>query len=277
MSVQSVGPVTAERFPFGKNWGKFVDDVDDARICSAERTLASALGDLSGRSFLDVGCGSGLFSLAAMRLGAVPVRSFDYDSESVAATQALRACHGFGSEWTIESGDVTDGVFMASLGVFDIVYAWGVLHHTGAMWRALDLTIDRVAPGGVLFIAIYNDQGPKSNRWRAVKRMYNRLPRPLQNSYALTIMVPGELRMMLRASAYGELPAYFREWTGVRDRGMSRWHDLLDWVGGYPFEVAKPEEVFEFCRRRGLELRGLTTCGGGLGCNQFVFRRAGAG
>jgi 2-polyprenyl-6-hydroxyphenyl methylase/3-demethylubiquinone-9 3-methyltransferase len=67
--------------------------------------------------------------------------------------------------------------------------------------------------------------------------------------------------------------AYFRGWTEARERGMSRWHDLLDWVGGYPFEVAKPEEVLHFCRDRGFVLQELSTVAGGLGCNQFVFRR----
>jgi hypothetical protein len=56
---------------------------------------------------------------------------------------------------------------------------------------------------------------------------------------------------------------------------MSRWHDLVDWVGGYPFEVAKPETVFEFFRGRGFELEWMLTCAGKPGCNQFVFRQAG--
>jgi 2-polyprenyl-6-hydroxyphenyl methylase/3-demethylubiquinone-9 3-methyltransferase len=51
---------------------------------------------------------------------------------------------------------------------------------------------------------------------------------------------------------------------------MSRWHDLVDWVGGYPFEVAAPEFVFDFYRERGFSLIQMKTCGGGLGCNQFV-------
>jgi 2-polyprenyl-6-hydroxyphenyl methylase/3-demethylubiquinone-9 3-methyltransferase len=52
---------------------------------------------------------------------------------------------------------------------------------------------------------------------------------------------------------------------------MSTRHDLVDWVGGYPFEVAKPETVFGFLRDRGFELRHLKSCAGGLGCNEYVF------
>lgn len=54
---------------------------------------------------------------------------------------------------------------------------------------------------------------------------------------------------------------------------MSLMHDLIDWVGGYPFEVAKPEEIFDFYHARGFVLQRLYTCGGGIGCNQFVFER----
>lgn len=54
---------------------------------------------------------------------------------------------------------------------------------------------------------------------------------------------------------------------------MSHWHDWIDWVGGYPFEVAKPELIFDFYRDRGFTLHNMTTCGGGGGCNEFVFIR----
>ena len=70
---------------------------------------------------------------------------------------------------------------------------------------------------------------------------------------------------------------YIRSWTQYKaTRGMSRWHDLLDWVGGYPFEVARPEEIFQFYSERGFQLERLRTCGDGLGCNEFVMRRAGS-
>ena len=55
---------------------------------------------------------------------------------------------------------------------------------------------------------------------------------------------------------------------------MSAKHDLIDWVGGYPFEVASPEEVFRRIHPLGFELRHLKTCGGGLGCNEYVFEQA---
>ena len=216
--------------------------------------------------------GSGLFSLAATRLGADHVHSFDYDEQSVGATALLKEQHNPDAAWTIERGDVTSADYMASLGQFNIVYAWGVLHHTGAMWQAMENAAARVAPGGLFFVAIYNEQGRTSKRWRAIKRLYNRLPGAVRVPYAIVVMLPAELRRLGGATLRGRPWSYVAGWTRTRARGMSRWHDLLDWVGGYPFEVAKPEEVFRFCRDRGFELLELKTWGGGLGCNEFVFR-----
>jgi 2-polyprenyl-6-hydroxyphenyl methylase/3-demethylubiquinone-9 3-methyltransferase len=266
-----------ERFGFGANWLQFLEVVDDQRIRESVQQLATMLGveTLAGHSFLDVGCGSGLSSLAAVRLNAKRVVSFDYDPESVSATAALRGQYAPSADWSVERGDATSQEYMEALGPFDVVYSWGVLHHTGALWAALDNTTARVADGGHLFIAIYNDQGAASRRWLAVKRTYNRLPRALRTSYAIAVMLPTELRMLASATVRGKPRSYLREWIEPRERGMSRWHDLVDWVGGYPFEVAKPEEVIRFCRDRGFALDELMTCGGGLGCNQYVFSRGG--
>ena len=157
-----------ERFEFGKNWAKFLELLNEQRIAEAEASLRQMLecDDLKGKSFLDIGSGSGLFSLAARRLGA-RVHSFDYDPHSVACTAELRRRYFPADEaWTVESGSALDAEYLRGLGQFDIVYSWGVLHHTGEMWRALDNAHLPVAPGGRLFIAIYNDTGSQSARWK---------------------------------------------------------------------------------------------------------------
>lgn len=263
------------RFAFGRNWRGFVAEVDEERIRSAIESLRRMLGveDLRGRTFLDVGCGSGLFSLAAARLGADRIHSFDYDADSVTATDTLRSRYAPDANWSVERGDATDEPYMRSLGTFDVVYSWGVLHHTGAMWVAVANTSELVAPGGQLFIALYNDQGRKSELWRAVKRTFNRLPAPVQPVYAVVVMLPYELRLIAGALARKDPLSYVQGWTQPLTRGMSRWHDLLDWAGGYPFEVATPHEVFGFLHARGFDLEELVTAGGSLGCNEFVFRR----
>ncbi len=270
-------PVTAEaetdRFAFGDNWRRFLDVLDDDRIRIAEESLKDMLGadSLEGKSFLDIGSGSGLFSLAVKRLGA-RVHSFDYDSQSVACTQELKRRYlPEDIEWRIEQGSVLDAEYMRSLGRFDIVYSWGVLHHTGDMWRALENALIPLAEGGSLFIAIYNDQGIWSRGWSALKRTYVALPRGLKFPLAALLLLrlwgPAVVLDVLRGRG-------FRRWRDYKScRGMSPWHDVVDWVGGYPFEVAKPEEIFDFYRDRGLTLRRLTTCAGGKGCNQFVFDR----
>lgn len=268
----------AERFEFGANWARFLRVLDGERIAAAEASLRAMLGreDLEGLSFLDAGSGSGLFSLAAARLGAERVHSFDYDPDSVRCTEELRRRHAPpGADWTVERGSVRDVGYLRALGRFDVVYSWGVLHHTGDLWSALANTTEAVAEGGRLFISIYNDQGRRSGLWRDVKRVYNELPVWMRIPYVLAVMAPREALVAAAVTIRGRPRDYVRQWTGPRARGMSRWHDLVDWVGGYPFEVAKPEQVFDFVRARGFTLERLRTCGGGLGCNEFVFARVG--
>ena len=133
---------------------------------------------LDGKTFLDAGSGSGLFSLAARRLGAT-VRSFDFDPQSVACTRELRRRYfPDDSGWVVEQASVLDQSYLGTLGRHDIVYSWGVLHHTGAMWEALENVKPLVADGGQLFIAIYNDQGEATDQWARIKQKYNALPRP---------------------------------------------------------------------------------------------------
>ena len=266
---------TTERFEFGENWRSFLDTVDRDRIVEAERSLVSMLGlqSLEGLRFLDAGCGSGLFSLAAVRLGARIVHSFDYDPVSVACAELLREQH-FPSDvrWTVERGNAIDKAYLTSLGTWDVVYSWGVLHHTGAMWSAIENISRAVTPGGTLFISIYNDQGLLSRFWKMVKRAYNTgLP---ARSVIMAIFVPIFIaRGLARDLLEGRNPVRrYREYR--RMRGMSIVHDWRDWLGGYPFEVAKPERVFDFLKDRGFMLERLKTCGGGLGCNEFVFRRS---
>lgn len=265
---------SGERFEFGVNWASFLRDLSAERIEAAEKSLKEFLRvqNLSGKTFLDIGSGSGLFSLAARQLGA-RVTSFDFDPNSVACTGALRQRY-FPDDpnWAVQQGSILDAQLVASLPEFDIVYSWGVLHHTGAMWDAITNAAGLVAPGGAFFIAIYDDRGLRSHFWKIFKRCYINSPPPLRWILFLPafakIWGPTFIRDMLKGKP-------LQSWRGYKGRGMDAWHDLLDWLGGYPFEVARPEEIVRFCQERELALTKLRRSTGG--CNEFVFRHEPAG
>jgi 2-polyprenyl-3-methyl-5-hydroxy-6-metoxy-1,4-benzoquinol methylase len=265
-----------ERFEFGENWSRFLYVLDNDRVLEAEHSLSRMLEmeSLEGRSFLDIGSGSGLFSLAARRLGA-RVHSLDYDPNSVACTRELRRRYfPDDASWTVEEGSALDADYLRSLGLFDVVYSWGVLHHTGDMWQALENAQLPVKPSGRLFIAIYNDTGTQAKRWKWIKRTYNRIPRFLRPLFAAIAIAPEEIKSALGALIRLRPGDYIQRWTGYdKNRGMSRWREIVDWVGGSPYEVATPDEIFDFYRARGFSLMKLKCGGVGLGCNEFVFVR----
>lgn len=267
---------SGERFEFGSNWAAFLAVLDEERIAKAEESLKEMLAveSLEGKRFLDIGSGSGLFSLAARRLGAI-VHSLDYDTRSVACTRELKNRYfPADADWHVEQGSALDAKYLKSLGKFDVVYSWGVLHHTGEMWRALENAVLPTKKGGKLFIAIYNDTGSQARRWHWIKKTYCGLPRLLKTPFAIAVSVPDELKRLAASLIRLRPSEYVHSWTRYKNgRGMDRWHDIIDWVGGYPYEVATVDEIFDHYSQRGFTLTKIKTGGVGLGCNEFVFEK----
>ena len=265
----------AERFSFGDNWARFLEQIDERRIVEAEESLRLFLGvqTLEGVRFLDIGSGSGLFSLAARRLGANVV-SFDFDEQSVACTKELRRrFFPDDNAWQIERGSVLDSGYVEAFGQFDVVYSWGVLHHTGAMWLAIENALGRVGPKGKLYIALYNDQGWKSHVWWLVKASYNALPKLLKPVLEYSVAAVWHTALIAKYTLRLEPMTAIRPLLSKdRERGMSRKYDRRDWIGGFPFEFVGYATLVNYLERRSFQLihgRENTT----LGCHEVSLQK----
>lgn len=268
---------TETRFDFGANWRNFVENsLNEKRVAHAVTSLRDFLRveDLRGKTFLDIGSGSGLFSLAAHVMGAEHVTSFDYDPDSVTSTNEVKRRFGIPDDrWTVLQGSVIDPAFMASLPDVDVVYSWGVLHATGRMWDAIDAAAAKVRPGGWFAFAVYNkvERFPDSSKmWWHIKRAYTRSPalgrRMMEGVY---ISHHVATRLITLRNPFPQM--FDREGSGRR--GMDFLHDVRDWLGGFPHEYATTGEVFEHVRRRtGFHLDRLISWEGNA-CNEFMFRR----
>lgn len=269
-------------YEFGKNWTRFLRVLNDKRIEIADQSLKDFLhkDELNGLKFLDVGCGSGLFSLSAKRLGAT-VYSFDYDILSVNCCKELKKRYlpphhhpssmsdSTKDEWIIEQGSVLDSEYMTQFRDYDIVYSWGVLHHTGNMELAFDNVAQAVKQGGLLFIAIYNDQGKKSVRWRKIKKLYSNSSKIVRFFIASLYIIRHWIPVILKDTVFKLNP--FRSFINYKkNRGMSMLYDLYDWLGGYPFEVASCGAILDKFREKGFELIRLKDVNYS-GCNEFLF------
>ena len=262
-------------FAFGENWKDYSKTIDRNRIDAAVAGVTKLFPEgLAGRTFLDIGCGSGLHSLAALLLGAASVTAIDIDETSVSTTQELLTKYAPGLKWTAQ----VISVFEASpdtIGRFDVVYSWGVLHHTGDMWRAIERAADLVESGGQFAIAIYAATSCDPI-WKVEKKFYSHAPRPVQWGIRQIYMAA---LLAARTLAGGGNPIrYIRNYSKLR--GMNFSHDAHDWLGGYPYEAASALEIHDrICRLGFNETRSFhrpVKLGGifGAGCHEFVFQRA---
>ncbi|MGB5080856.1 MAG: class I SAM-dependent methyltransferase [Burkholderiales bacterium] len=264
--------MTKDRFEFGKNWESFSPLIDDEAIRKAEERMALFLGtrDLSGRTFLDIGCGSGLHSLVALRFGAREIVAIDVDPHSVSTARSVLDLNWPGPNKAVRQVSVFD-LDRERLGEFDIVYSWGVLHHTGDMNRAIEMAAKRVKAGGLFAVALYG-KTRYCNLWKRIKRWYvNAAPAQQARAEEVYIRLFG-VYLLLRGKRLSRHIAGYKH-----KRGMDFRHDVRDWIGGYPYESIAPIELtrllaplgFELVRQNVRKRSGLF----GSGNDEYLFRK----
>jgi 2-polyprenyl-3-methyl-5-hydroxy-6-metoxy-1,4-benzoquinol methylase len=262
----------SSHFHFGKNWKSFLQVVDDERILQAIKGLKKLIpddNDIEQRRFFDIGCGSGLSMLAALRLGASEARGIDIDQHSVNAAQSLLSQFAPEKQWCVCQRSVFE-LNRKDIGNFDVVYSWGVLHHTGDMREAIAKAASLVKKDGLLVIALYH-RTPFCRFWRLEKKLY-------AHSNIFVQFIIRSLYKIAIIARHGANSLKFVS-TYHRSRGMNWHHDVHDWLGGYPYESTLPDEVSPILERFGLTVEKVfENCAGGkgllgTGCDEFVARR----
>lgn len=264
-------------FAFGENWASYSKKISDEEIDESVRGLSRLLGGarLEGASFLDIGSGSGLHSLAALRLGAARVAAVDIDANSVATTKAVLQRHASGQNWNAEESSVFD-LTPSGIGKFDVVYSWGVLHHTGDMLKAVRSAAQLCNPNGIFIFALYR-RVKLDWFWRVEKRLYAKASPAVQKIMRRIFIGLFQLMGSHKPRTFDEFVSTYKG-----NRGMDFEHDVHDWMGGWPYESITPEEVSLLMESLGfVQVRSFVTRAKnaqlhlgifGSGCDEYVYK-----
>jgi len=253
-------------FSFGENWTDFNKHVTEEEILKAQKDLVYWIGkdNISGKRILDMGCGSGIHSLCLYNLGAGELISFDYDPYSVSATKEYWEKKDKPSNWKIFQGSVLDKDFIGQLGNFDLVYSWGVLHHTGSMWQAINNALSMVKDHGLFYLTIYKDDNYEHSI--KVKEQYN-----ASSAFGKKRIIYKEIMKIMARRTLGFKNPF--TWNRKLDRGMNTYHDLIDWLGGLPYEAASEDEFLQWGIANKLQLKRIWCSNGKGSCNYYLFQR----
>ena len=268
--------MSEEQFDFGSNWRAFSRHALTAeRVQQAKGDFSDLLGEiqLQNRSFVDIGFGQGLSLLTATAMGA---RSVGCDINPVcAAVLKENQSRAFPELDTraipVVVGSILEESVVAALreqatteqsGTYDIVHSWGVLHHTGDMETAIRNAASLVGPDGNFIIAIYNRHW-SSGPWTVIKRAYVRSPK---GSQRLIIGLLWPAIFIAKWLVTGRSPLR-------QTRGMDFYYNVVDWVGGYPYEYGSIEEIKRRVEALGFATERVIPAEVPTGCNEFVFRR----
>lgn len=253
------------RFAFGRNWQSYSqnaltsDRIEQAR--GTFRVLVDGI-ELRGKRFIDIGFGQGLSLVAALEMGANAV-GIDIDKDNVLALQRTQQAMACMRTPEVHVASILDASFVQNnKGGFDIVHSWGVLHHTGNMRQAVENACTLVADDGYFICSIYNKHWSCSF-WKTIKWSYNKLPPILQR------LLVGLLYPVI----------YMAKWIVIRrnpkkkERGMDFFHDVVDWVGGYPYEYATHGQIKSMVCEHGFKCLRVRPAQVPTGCNEFVFQK----
>lgn len=270
--------IRGERFRFGQNWKDFIGSkngerrLDVARECLANSLAKSRIETLCNMSFLDIGCGSGLHSAAALALGAKNVIAIDYDKDSVECTKALlNQLFGNDSRWQTRELSILDTDSLRALGQHDLVYSWGVLHHTGDLDMALRNSARLVKSEGYLFLSLYYPTF-LDFFWKREKRFYSKAPEYVQRLIQSAWILKTRLSFAVKMRSFSDMLSEY-SWA----RGMDYFTDVHDWLGGYPYEAISESacvsklEALGFARVYSESLGKYFSLSSA--CNELVFRK----
>lgn len=262
------------QFDFGQNWDEFSkhsltpEKVQQAVLNFSE--LVDSI-DLENKSFLDIGFGQGLGLLTATALKAKTVGCdinpkcgyvLDQNKKFFPQIEQVKI--------PVIIGSILDDSVIKKIsdqspdknGNYAIVHSWGVLHHTGKMWEAINNAANLVSDKGIFIIAIYNRHW-SSLMWKFIKWFYNISPRFIKwviiNFFYVVIAIAKFL-------VTGKNPFKTK-------RGMNFYYDVIDWVGGYPYEYASKDEIKNFVEKKGYKLIKFNKARVPTGCNEFIFEK----
>lgn len=247
-------------FKFGKNWKNYSNKITKVNIEDSLRDLKYLLKSLklkNNLTFIDVGCGSGVHSIAAKKLG-FKVTSVDRDKTCIITTKKNFNKFYNSNKTTIFQDDILNTKVFKK---YDIVYSWGVLHHTGNLWKALNNVKKLVKKNGYLIISLYKKTA-FDRMWVFIKRYYNKFR--VFRYFINILFMPFFFYISKKSRSYR--------------RGQNWYFDAIDWLGGYPYETMSPEKMkFHFSgfqmiyisRNKPMKYKGFF----GSECAEFIFKR----
>jgi SAM-dependent methyltransferase len=263
------------KFDFGSNWNSFFKKVNEQNIQKSIDSILELCPKeiVAGKSVIDIGCGSGINSIAFERIGARTVSAVDVDKGCLDTTNEMILRFTNAQKFQVFHCDILETEKLPN-SKFDLVYSWGVLHHTGNMNLAIMNSIKLVNQSGYLFIALYRKTA-FCDYWRFAKRTYVKSPIVLQKLYFLLAVMSFIPYDCIRGKV---MPSTLIK-SYSSSRGMNYFTDIRDWLGGYPYESIKSHDLETLIESQGFKLIksnakpyhfGLR----GSGCDEFLFKRA---